>query len=220
MINYCRDVRAFHDKFELETPPSFTFLAEDLHQFRVNFFNEELHEFLDAIELSDPAECVDALIDLVYITCGAALLHGIDEDLFTDMLSENQCQDLYPANRIPPNGRQVIKVERKSLIEIYSLVQRNIHNYKLAHVERSASGIKDALSGIYFNSLAGAKEIGFDIREWNELWNDVQRANLSKERAKKAEDSKRGSKWDVIKPVGWIKPKTLEIVNNFIKERK
>ena len=47
----------------------------------------------------------------------------------------------------------------------------------------------------------------FDI-----FWDDVQRANLTKRRALTASESKRGSLNDVIKPPGWVGPKTEEIL--------
>lgn len=41
---------------------------------------------------------------------------------------------------------------------------------------------------------------------WPLLWSEVQRANMAKERAKSASDSKRGTRLDVIKPEGWTPP--------------
>jgi len=38
------------------------------------------------------------------------------------------------------------------------------------------------------------------------LWNEVQRANMSKVRASSESQSKRGSSLDVIKPEGWRGP--------------
>ena len=41
---------------------------------------------------------------------------------------------------------------------------------------------------------------------WPQLWDEVQRANMAKERAKHAGESKRGSALDVVKPEGWVPP--------------
>ena len=43
---------------------------------------------------------------------------------------------------------------------------------------------------------------------WQELWDDVQRANMAKERG----TTKRGNVVDVMKPAGWQPPKTQEIL--------
>lgn len=41
---------------------------------------------------------------------------------------------------------------------------------------------------------------------WKQLWDEVQRANMLKERAIRITQSKRGTTLDVIKPIGWIPP--------------
>jgi predicted HAD superfamily Cof-like phosphohydrolase len=49
---------------------------------------------------------------------------------------------------------------------------------------------------------------------WNELWSEVQRANMSKERANGADDirSTRGHSLDVVKPVGFKPPAIVEVL--------
>ena len=41
---------------------------------------------------------------------------------------------------------------------------------------------------------------------WQGLWDEVQRANMAKVRATDPSQSKRGSKFDIIKPAGWTPP--------------
>lgn len=41
---------------------------------------------------------------------------------------------------------------------------------------------------------------------WPALWDEVHEANMRKERATSAEQSKRGTALDVIKPAGWVGP--------------
>jgi predicted HAD superfamily Cof-like phosphohydrolase len=43
---------------------------------------------------------------------------------------------------------------------------------------------------------------------WDELWDDVHRANMAKERGV----GKRGHAVDCVKPVGWTPPKTEKIL--------
>lgn len=46
------------------------------------------------------------------------------------------------------------------------------------------------------------------------LWNDVQARNMQKIRATKDNVGKRGSTFDVIKPEGWLPPRTKDIVDS------
>ena len=101
------DVRQFHRKFELayEGPPRALLgeplpaiarealseahavihatreqlgAAAGLHLFRAEFLLEELLEYFDAGDAGDRAGELDALVDLVYVACGTAYLHGFD----------------------------------------------------------------------------------------------------------------------------------------------
>ena len=44
-------------------------------------------------------------------------------------------------------------------------------------------------------------------------WREVHSANMEKIRAQRADQSKRSSTFDVVKPEGWQKPKMLDILN-------
>lgn len=61
----------------------------------------------------------------------------------------------------------------------------------------------DALVDLVYVALGTADMMGLP---WQKLWNEVQRANMAKERAARAEQSKRGTVYDVIKPHDWVKP--------------
>lgn len=51
---------------------------------------------------------------------------------------------------------------------------------------------------------------------WQEGWNAVQAANISKVRAAKdGSDSKRGSSFDVVKPEGWTAPDIGEVLRRY-----
>lgn len=67
----------------------------------------------------------------------------------------------------------------------------------------------DALVDLVYVALGTAYLQGFDF---NEGWRRVHLANLSKVRAKRAEDSKRGTTFDVIKPPGWEAPSLIDLV--------
>lgn len=49
---------------------------------------------------------------------------------------------------------------------------------------------------------------------FEEAWRRVHAANMAKVRAERAEDSKRGSTFDVVKPEGWVAPDHFDLVND------
>tara|TARA_R100000458_G_C8220349_1_gene204929 strand:- start:410 stop:796 length:387 start_codon:yes stop_codon:yes gene_type:complete len=69
------DVKTFLIKFELMYRGKPRKLSPELHQTRVEHIHEEACEYMMANNLEDK---FDALIDLVYVAIGTALLHGLD----------------------------------------------------------------------------------------------------------------------------------------------
>lgn len=229
MGNYCLDVKAFHDKFGLATPTEPQLLEPELRNFRVNFLREELQEFVDSTAQGDLATAIDSVIDHVYVTCGAYLLHGFDpaelasfHDLGLVASDEiDYVPSLYMSAIRPPVGAPALMdgvnaklyaTELEGLIGAYALESSTetarIGTYSLPR-------IKTYLKKMYYLNFHAARLMGFDEARWDILWADVQRANMSKERALNASDSKRGSTYDVIKPAGWVPPNTEEILRSF-----
>lgn len=224
--NHAADVKLFHDKFGLVTPEEFTFIERELYSFRVLFFNEEFEEYRQAYKQDDFATQIDSLIDLVYITAGCALLHGIkpaEYDLNVSFRSTEPRrphtgfsylrrlnQSIYCYEKRP---HPLSTDENNLLCEV---IENTIKDYSEAYLEKSEKGIKEALADLHLCCIYGKNLMGFANDYWTLLWDDVQRANMSKERALKASDSKRGSTYDVIKPAGWIPPKTQEFIDLFL----
>lgn len=117
--NNFKDVKDFHKKFGLPHDGPSKPLDPEMAAYRIGFMQEELREYIVAYQENDLEKQFDALLDLVYVAMGTAVLHG------------------FP---------------------------------------------------------------------WQEGWDEVQRANMSKVRATSAEQSKRGSVYDVVKPEGWRGP--------------
>ena len=70
--------------------------------------------------------------------------------------------------------------------------------------------IADALVDLVYVALGTAHLHGFP---WAALFAEVQRANMTKERAKPdGSDSARGSSFDVVKPEGWRGPAMVEVL--------
>lgn len=81
----------------------------------------------------------------------------------------------------------------------------------------------DGLIDIVIISMGTAASMGFD---WQQGFNEVMRANMSKVRGK-AKDTKRKNSLDLIKPQGWIEPNLrpylmqgVEIKNNLFSKAK
>ena len=78
MTDLMKDIKEFHEKFELRGPQQPTQLPGDLHEFRVDFMFEELHEYRLAHQQGNIVDQLDALVDLTYVVLGTAYLHGFD----------------------------------------------------------------------------------------------------------------------------------------------
>lgn len=77
------------------------------------------------------------------------------------------------------------------------------------------AGMADALVDLVYVALGTAH---FMRLPFDELWHDVQRANMAKVRARNAFDSKRGTILDVVKPEGWTGPRTEEILERAVEQ--
>lgn len=210
-MKYYNDVKAFHDKFGMVTPPSYVHIPTDLYEFRAKFFDEEFTEYIESFETNDLATAIDSLIDLVYITMGTTLLHGLPASIFEAPMTSGFCASMVGVTQTP----KLLSLEDHH--ELKRCIAMHITAYREAYIRDSQPLIEQALNGLYYSSLQGAIQMGFYEKRWNMLWDDVQRANMSKERALRADQSKRGSTWDVFKPVGWVPPRTEELVEAMIR---
>ncbi len=86
----------------------------------------------------------------------------------------------------------------------HSMQKADLANYTF-HLEK----MLDALVDEVYVVLGTSYLHGFDFRE---AWRRVHAANMRKVRAERAEDSKRGSTFDVIKPEGWEPPDHTDLV--------
>lgn len=114
-------VRQFHEKFKIgyDGPPRL--LPPEL-AWRREFLNEELREYDEAVATGDLAKAFDALIDLVYVAIGSAVLHGFPwEAGFAEVHKANMAKRLSvegegrgtndivkPQGWTPPNMEEVL----------------------------------------------------------------------------------------------------------------
>jgi predicted HAD superfamily Cof-like phosphohydrolase len=117
-------------------------------------------------------------------------------------------------------------------LDIPGFLDEEMHNFRVEFIKEELQEFIDSteagdlptafdsLIDLVYVAMGTAYMMGFDNADWQELWSDVQRANMSKERCKNESDSERNNTLDVIKPEGWIAPKSEEIVNKIINKRQ
>lgn len=96
----------------------------------------------------------------------------------------------------------------------YELVGFDSGELKMMKVRDSIDHAQafDALIDLVYVALGTAHFMGYP---WQMGWRLVQRANMAKERATNAADSKRGTTLDVIKPSGWTPPNIARLLSRF-----
>lgn len=83
-------------------------------------------------------------------------------------------------------------------------MEEELTEFKDAAAAGDLAGQADALIDLVYVAMGTAVQMGLP---WEELWADVHRANMEKERGES-----RRSKVDVIKPPGWVGPQTEAIL--------
>jgi len=94
-------------------------------------------------------------------------------------------------------------VDRALMDYRIKFLQEELDELSTAAAEHDLPGIADALVDLVYVALGTAHFHGLP---WEALFAEVQRANMTKERAASAEVSKRNSSFDVVKPAGWTPP--------------
>lgn len=86
-----------------------------------------------------------------------------------------------------------------------NFMQEELDEYKEAVAQGDLAKAADALVDLVYVALGTAHMMHIPF---NACWEEVQRANMSKERATSADDerSKRKSTLDIVKPDGWTTP--------------
>jgi predicted HAD superfamily Cof-like phosphohydrolase len=92
-------------------------------------------------------------------------------------------------------------------------MQEELDEFLKGWEEGDYAQMADALIDLEYVVLGTSHMLGFPHPE---LWDDVQAANMRKERAATdGSNSKRGSALDVIKPEGWVGPDGASILRKY-----
>ena len=87
-----------------------------------------------------------------------------------------------------------------------NFLQEELDEIKQGYKDKDIAEVADGLVDLVVVAMGTAYLMGLP---WDWLWDEVLRANLSKERVVNAGESKRGSSLDLKKPDGW-KPPDIE----------
>lgn len=216
IIGNYEDVKAFHSKFNIPYPSQPTVMNDEVYNYRVGFLKEERLEFIDAHTNRNYSECIDALLDEMYVVNGTALMMGITPEMWAARVDDFvqgkfdsgnvfTCpnHDYYRDGERFKGPRFLPDAEYNSLI---SCLDRNILSLVECHYEANIPGMLDCLVAQNILCYNAACQMGLKYFVIAELWADIQRANMEKVRATDESQSKRKSKLDIVKPQGWRPP--------------
>lgn len=148
-------------------------------ELRKALINEETEELEEATEENDFIEVVDALADILYVTYGAAIAHGINIDYVLGSQDNTSPARLIslalesegtPLPSVPTFLKNVLLKEIPILIEA-------VQNYNDASDALNVKDLTNALTKIIFTSYAISARLGVDI---DDILAEVQRSNMSK----------------------------------------
>ncbi|HTL81168.1 MAG TPA: nucleoside triphosphate pyrophosphohydrolase family protein [Bacteroidia bacterium] len=105
-----KSVEEFHEIFKIGNRyvPTGT-VSEDEFMLRFNLLKEENEEYLEACKRGDIVEIADALGDLLYITFGTILRHGLQhkiEEVFDEIHRSNM-------SKLDENGKPIFREDGK-----------------------------------------------------------------------------------------------------------
>lgn len=96
-------------------------------------------------------------------------------------------------------------------------LQEELNEFKEACEKNDVVLAMDALIDLVYVAFGTAHMMNVPFYE---AWQHVHAANMRKVRAKKVEDSKRNSTFDVIKPEGWINPHEMLCVEVLVHKNQ
>lgn len=214
-MNDFHDVLKFHQRFDLPCGEFSSLPSEEVFRFRYGFLIEEIKECWQEYYKGNLVGVVDALVDMVYVGIGTAFFIGTPR---------NGPQSTWPTFRTA-----CMAMANHGVIELHhrapSLLPLTLQRYCMHQLRSSVSAFRFAYEATFELEMedSGACELMIvSLKEyvdsaykmatmmhtpWESCWRHVQEANMSKKRAcADGSDSKRHSRWDVVKPFGFVRP--------------
>lgn len=128
LIHKIKSVEEFHEIFRIGNryEPTGTVPAEEA-MLRYNLLKEENEEYLEACKNGDVVEIADALGDLLYITFGTILRHGLQhkiEEVFDEIHRSNMSKLDADGKPIFREDGKVMKSEKYFRPDIKSILEK------------------------------------------------------------------------------------------------
>lgn len=98
-------------------------------------------------------------------------------------------------------------------------MQEELDEFVKAHEEANINDAIDALIDLVYVVHGTAQFMGISTEQWQEHWDVVQNANMQKIMVENASESKRGYKFDIKKPAGWVAPDHGPIVAKYLESK-
>jgi predicted HAD superfamily Cof-like phosphohydrolase len=111
MKNNIDKVAHFHEIFEIGNNNTPTLLSENENQLRYNLLKEENEEYLEACKAGNMVEIADALGDILYITFGTIMRHGLQHKM-QEVFDEIQRSNM---SKLDDNGKPIFREDGKIL---------------------------------------------------------------------------------------------------------
>lgn len=96
-------------------------------------------------------------------------------------------------------------------------LQEELQEFINAQYHEDLATAADSLIDLVYVAIGTADMMGIGNECWQEMWEEVQRANMSKERSTGSDDSRsiRSHSLDVVKPEGWTPPDLESIIKKY-----
>jgi predicted HAD superfamily Cof-like phosphohydrolase len=142
---------------------------------------EEASEIFEAVRARDIIEVVDGLADLIYVTAGAAITHGIDLDASFGSTGQSPAEVLKVVHK-----RQKQKIRPLPTLNVLTLnmtasginkVAVSYDNYVRNTVDGDPDQLRSILTTLMSSCYFASFSIGVNI---DEALEEVQRSNMSK----------------------------------------
>lgn len=136
-----------------------------------------------------------------------SLMNTWSTNIFDDTMAFQQKYGLWRKDQFGILPEEEMKVKIGHLYEEYEELVKAYQHKDIYEISDSIIDMIYVASGLLnlMNMPAQA------------LWNDVQARNMQKIRATKDNVGKRGSTFDVIKPEGWLPPRTKDIIDSTLR---
>lgn len=136
-----------------------------------------------------------------------SLMNTWSTNIFDDTMAFQQKYGLWRKDQFGILPEEEMKVKIGHLYEELAEIDK-------VHKEGNIYEISDGLIDLIYVASGLLNLMNMPAQA---LWNDVQARNMQKIRATKDNVGKRGSTFDVIKPEGWLPPRTKDIIDSTLR---